>query len=223
MHAPPLAPQPEQFAQADSHLVSKAGYSRPLEVRECWSMPRITSIMAMTKSTSTISAFAWMVERERHRSILTAEDAVTHAEIFVPISSWIARNYVSNTELKKRYFDLESIERTDEKDGRERIGTTFHCRHELADVKYLNVDFDPPKYVTFEGFAFDFTALSTLRIVPVVGGSNFEIYRGRSYEVFGPDDITLQQKLANTAPKIVFSRPDVAAGRFASILFKDHR
>ncbi len=102
----------------------------------------------------------------------------------------------------------------------------------------------------FEGSAFGFTALTTLHIVPVDNGSKFEIYHGRPYEEFGPDDIILQKKLANTAaaafaeviadeiqtgrvepdqvevnkaPKKVFGRSNLAAVRFASILFKDHR
>jgi hypothetical protein len=191
---------------------------------------------------------AWRLEHERQRSIVTAEDAVAHAGVFVPIPPWIAWDYAANMELKKIYFDLESIERTDVEGGREKIGISFHCRHRLGDIHYLYVDFDPPNYVTFESRALGFTSLNTLRIVPAEGGSRFEIYNGRPYEEGGDDRFTLQQELAESAvarfAKVIadeteagridpgqseasatmksnFGRPDVAKGRFGDISIKD--
>jgi hypothetical protein len=187
---------------------------------------------------------AWLIEHERHRSIVTADNAVAHAGVFVPISQWIAWDYASNMELKRLYYDLESIERTDIEGGREKIGASFHCRHRLGDINYFYVDFDPPNYVTFEGTAFGFTALTTVRIVPAEGGSRFEIYNGPPYGEYDDERIARQQQFANAAvtafAKIIaeeiqagridpdqtdadaaqktgFGRPDVAQGRFANI------
>lgn len=191
---------------------------------------------------------AWLIEHERIRSIVTAEDAVAYAGVFVPIPPWLAWDYAANVELKKIYFDLESIERTDVEGGREKIGSSFHCRHRLGDINYLYVDFDPPNYVTFEGSAFGITSLTTVRIVPAEGGSRFEIYNGRPYEEYDDEIITLQQELtdsavatfakviadeiqagridpdqrdADAAQKTGFGRPDVAKGRFGDISIKD--
>jgi hypothetical protein len=191
---------------------------------------------------------AWLIEHERKRSVVTAEDAVAHAGVFVPVPAWIAWDYASNMELKKIFFDLESIERTDVEGGREKIGASFHCRHRLGDINYLYVDFDPPNYVTFESRAFGITSLNTLRIVPAEGGSRFEIYNGRPYENSNQRIFSRQQELANSAvttfAKVIddeiqagridldqrhtdaakrsdFGRPDVAKGRFGDISIKD--
>jgi len=191
---------------------------------------------------------AWKLEHARSRTIVTAEDAVAHAEVFVPIPPWIAWDYAANMELKRLYFDLISIERTDSEGGREKIGTSFHCRHKLGDINYIYVDFDPPNYLTFEGSAFGTTALTTLRIVPVEGGSRFELYNGRPYENHSKETTARQQELAEiavisfakiivdeikagridpsqddvkTAQKTEFSRPEVAKGRFGAISIED--
>ena len=190
---------------------------------------------------------AWKIERERRRLVVTAEDAIAHASVDLPIPSWIAWNYLSSAELKLRFFDLESIERTDGGDGREGIGTSFHCRHRLGDINYLYVDYDPPNYITFESKAFGFTALTTLRVVATEGGSRYETYNGRPNEAFDEDDVAFQQEIAEksvaafarviaeeieaghiepsqsqatAARKEEFGRPDVAEGQYAALLDK---
>ena len=191
---------------------------------------------------------AWLIERERHRSVVTAENATAHAGVFVPIPSWVAWDYVSNLEAKRLYYDLISIERTDSEGGREKIGASFHCRHILGDIKYLYVDFAPPNYVTSEGTAFGITSLTTVRIVPVEGGSRFEIYNGPPYEEYADETIAQQQQFADrgvanfakviaekieagsiepaqidgaAADKNRFGRPDVAKGRFGNMSITD--
>jgi hypothetical protein len=191
---------------------------------------------------------AWSLEHERERFVVTAEDAIAYAGVFVPIPPWVAWDYASNLELKKLYFDLESIERTDGEGGREKIGTSFHCRHKLGDINYIYVDIDPPNYVTFESKAFGTTSLNTVRIVPADGGSRFEIYNGRPNEGLDDDRIKRAQELSNlsvasfakiiadeikagridleqteveAARKNSFGRPEVAKGRFGNISVKD--
>ncbi len=61
-----------------------------------------------------------MIERERRRSVVTAENATSQAGVFVPIPPWLAWDYASNIDLKKLYYDLETIERTDVEGGREK-------------------------------------------------------------------------------------------------------
>jgi hypothetical protein len=188
---------------------------------------------------------AWKIERERTRLVVTAEDAIAHASVDLPIPPWITWDYLSSADFKLRFFDVESIERTDGGDGREGIGSSFHCRHRLGDINYLYVDYDPPNYVTFQSKAFGFTAISTQRVVATENGSRFEVYNGRPNEPYDEDDVRFQQKLAErsaaTFVKVIseeiaagridpnlsqaaassreaFSRPAVADGRFGRLL-----
>ena len=187
---------------------------------------------------------AWKVERERHRIAVAVDDAAAHASVFVPIPQWIAWDYASNLEMKKLFNDLESIERTDARGGREKIGSSFHCRHRLGDINYFYVDFDPPNYVTSEGTAFGVTALTTVRVVPVEGGSRFEVLNGVPFEEVDEKLIKRQQQIAEQsvaffanliaeeikagridpeqsraveASKTEFNRPEVSRGRFANL------
>ena len=188
---------------------------------------------------------AWKIERERRRQVVTAEEAVAHASIDLPIPAWVAWDYLSNSDFKLQYFDLLSIERTDGGDGREGIGTSFHCRHRLGDINYLYVDYDPPNYITFQSAAFGFTAISTQRIVATENGSRFEIYNGRPNELHNDDDLAFQQEIAErsvaTFAKVIgqeieagridpnqsqaaaasreeFGRPEVAEGKYGNLL-----
>lgn len=188
---------------------------------------------------------AWEIERERHRQFVTSEVAIAHASVDLPIPAWIAWDYLSNTAAKLRFFDVESVERTDGGEGREGIGTSFHCRHRLGDIRYLYVDYDPPNYVTFTSSAFGFTAMSTQRVVATENGSRFEIYNGRPNEPYDEKDLAFQQELAQksaatfakviaeeieagridpdqvqatAAAKEAFGRPGVADGPYAKLL-----
>jgi hypothetical protein len=137
---------------------------------------------------------AWQRERERNRTVVTAEEATSYAGAFVPVPPWIAWDYASNMDMKKLFYDLESIERTDAEGGREKIGTSFHCHHKMGDISYVYVDYQPPDYVTYKGSGFGVTSLVTVRIAPAEGGSRFEIYNGPHYEPAGDETVALQQR-----------------------------
>ena len=126
---------------------------------------------------------AWEDEREKERIIILPEDAVASAHAFVPISPWIAWDYMQDLGIRLRFNDLQSIERTDGGTGRPGVGAAYHCLHRLGhDIKYYYVDYDPPNYVTSEAIIPSPTMFITNRIVPVEGGARIEINFGRPKE-----------------------------------------
>ena len=114
-------------------------------------------------------AAAWQIQAERQRSIVTREDAIAYAEVFLPVTPWIAWGYANDSDVKKQMFGLESHVRTDGA-ARLGIGAKFHCQHELGTVDYLVVDMDAPHYFTNSNQAGDVATLTTTRFVPVDGG-----------------------------------------------------
>ena len=47
---------------------------------------------------------AWKVEKERSRRVVTAEQAIAQAKIFLPVPPWIAWDYAADIENKTRYL-----------------------------------------------------------------------------------------------------------------------
>lgn len=153
---------------------------------------------------------AWKDEQARARLFVPAEEAVARAVVFVPVPPWITWDYAANVQHKTRFFDMESITRTDNLGAREGIGTGYHCQHRTGDIYYLYVDFDPPNYLTIEADAFGRRSIITLRISPVEGGSTFEILYGRPEEGVTPDVVAFAQQ----------GGEEVVA-RFAAIIAED--
>ena len=117
---------------------------------------------------------AWDAQAERRRQVVSRQDAVAYAKVFVPVTPWIAWAYATDGEVKKRMYDVETHERTDG-GGRLGIGATFHCKHQLGDVDYMLVDMDAPRYYTNANRAGPIATLTTVQIVQVEGGVEVEM------------------------------------------------
>jgi hypothetical protein len=188
---------------------------------------------------------AWDNERDKRRIIVLPEDAVASAQVFIPVPQWTAWDIMQDIGIRLRYNDLQSIERTDSGAGRPGIGTAYHCLHKLGnDINYLYVDYDPPNYVTTESSVPGPTRLITNRILPVEGGSLFELSFGRPKEPHSEEkaaelqdnveetiarfakiiaaeikagNITAVQSAEISSRKQELARPGVAEGRFGQL------
>lgn len=114
-------------------------------------------------------AAAWQAQAERRRRIVARDEAAGYTSVFLPVTPWIAWAYITDGDVKRRMYDVETHERTD---GRVRldVGASFHCKHDLGDIDYLVVDVKAPRYYTNEYRAGDVTTVSTVQIVPADGG-----------------------------------------------------
>ncbi len=103
---------------------------------------------------------AWQIQADRQRVVVRREEAIAYAEVFLPVTPWIAWGYANDTDVKKQMFGLQTHTRTD---GAIRlgIGATFHCKHDLGTVDYLVVDMDAPHYFTNSNCAGDISTLAS--------------------------------------------------------------
>ncbi len=186
---------------------------------------------------------AWDIERERQRTFVKREDAIAHSETIVAIPFWIAWEYILDSDTKIKYWDLETMSRTDD-GGRQKIGSSFHCIHRLGDAFYTYVDMNPPNYVTAEYTSLGQTFLLTIQLTPVEEGTQIEFLYGKPFEEFTEETVeffqigakktidaltsviqediengkaNLDQIAASKSQRAAYSRPEVAKGRFGNL------
>lgn len=151
---------------------------------------------------------AWADEADRSRVRVTRDAAVGFSEVFVPVTPWIAWAYVTDGEVKKRMYGVETHERTDG-GGRLGIGATFHCKHQLGDVDYMLVDMDAPHYYTNENRAGDVETRNTVQINPVDGGVEVQML------------MSLVDDTNEEITQFVQAATDLAANTFRDIITAD--
>ena len=159
---------------------------------------------------------AWDAQAARQRRIVERDDAAGYASVFLPVTPWIAWSYVTDGDVKRQMYDVETHERTDDA-VRLGIGASFHCKHELADIDYLVVDVDAPRYYTNEYRSGGVETLSTVRIVPAEGGVEIDFLAGMSAddsEDLAPFLQATTERSASVLQDIVMA--DLAAGVISS-------
>lgn len=185
---------------------------------------------------------AWEAQTERRRQVVRREDAVGYAEVFLPVTPWIAWAYATDGEVKKRMYGVETHERTDGA-AKLGIGASFHCKHQLGDVDYLVVDMEAPRYYTNSNQSGPISTMNTVLILPVEGGVTVQMLMSVTE---GPGDelapglqaatdlsantlrdiitadleagvISSEQVALTEAGKQLVTRPEVADGRFAEL------
>ena len=155
---------------------------------------------------------AWKAQADRRRRVVGPDDAAGHSSVFLPVTPWIAWAYVTDGEVKRQMYDVETHERTDDA-VRLSIGASFHCKHELADIDYLVVDVDAPRYYTNEYRAGEVETLSTVRIVPAEGGVEVEFLAAMS-DAAGDDMALFLQATTDRSVRVLgdIVAADLAAG-----------
>ena len=123
----------------------------------------------------------WADERERRRSAVSTEEAWAYGSVEVPVPQWVAWDYLTDLEQKKKYWDMLSVVRTDVEGGRTKVGSSFHCCHQLGDLIYSVIDWNPPHYLTYDATAFGINYIVTYRVTSVGSGSKIEFIFGTPY------------------------------------------
>ena len=99
----------------------------------------------------------WEGEQEKHRFILTPEDAWLKFEWDTPHPLSAVWEYLTTPRLEQQWAGYDRVERTDSLGGRMRAESTYHCAH--GDLHFFNkiLDWKPFEYISLE---------QTISIVP---------------------------------------------------------
>lgn len=162
---------------------------------------------------------AWQNEREKERIIVLPEDALASASVVVPVSPWIAWDYMQDPEIRLRYSDLQSITRTDDGGGRPGIGAAYHCLHKLGhDIKYLYIDYDPPNYITSKATVPGPTIFITNRIIAIEGGARVETNFGKPEKPYPEEKVAQLQRdaEATVAAMVQIINDEIEAGKITA-------
>jgi hypothetical protein len=155
--------------------------------------------------------------RETRRIFVKPEDTHIHLEMDLPVPPALAWDYITKTELKCQWLQMEAVSRVDDLGGRIRSGSQFHCAHSAADIRYTIVDWRPFDYYTTDAIGFfGLPYLATYRLVPTTHGCRFvwlctfsEEHRAQLEPLYRPilaDDIKVLRAMIETdlvAGKIV--------------------
>ena len=99
----------------------------------------------------------WEREQEKHRFVLSPEDAWLTFEWDTPHPLSAVWEYLTTPRLEQQWAGYDRVERTDSLGGRMRAESTYHCAH--GDLHFFNkiLDWKPFEYISLE---------QTISIVP---------------------------------------------------------
>jgi hypothetical protein len=88
---------------------------------------------------------------------------------------WVAWDYATDEEQKRRYYDMISVTRVDESPRWVGEGSKYHCRHNMGDVTFTITDWNPPWHFVSDEIAFGIPIQFTMQILPAGEGSQIRI------------------------------------------------
>ena len=92
----------------------------------------------------------WEREQEKHRFVVTSEEAWLTFEWDAPVAPFRVWEYLTSPRLEQGWAGYDLVERTDSLGGRFQTETTYHCAH--GEVHFFNkiLDWKPFEYVSLE-------------------------------------------------------------------------
>jgi hypothetical protein len=92
----------------------------------------------------------WEREQEKHRFVITPEEAWLTFEWEAPVAPFLVWEYLTSPRLEQQWAGYDLVERTDTQGGRFQTETTYHCAH--GDIHFFNriLDWKPFEYVSLE-------------------------------------------------------------------------
>lgn len=129
----------------------------------------------------------WEAAKARDRRSVTPETAwvVETRETTAP--QWKAWDVATGKDMKRIYYDMKSVSRTDDLGGPVREGSQYHCVHELGDVRFTITDWNPPHSFASDEVALEIPIEFTMQIIPTGAGSTLRIMYGEP-ELPDPDE-----------------------------------
>lgn len=160
---------------------------------------------------------AWEAQWERDRQVVTREEALAWAEIFVPVPQWVAWDVSLNHEFKRRFLGLDVHTRLDNPEARMAPGAKYHCVHNINDLDSIVLDMDAPNYITSRNTntVLGLSYPITLSFRPVEGGTMFAVLYGMPDVEISEENVaeyrTSAEFTANSFTEII--EEEIAAGR----------
>ncbi len=118
---------------------------------------------------------AWEVERERSRTPVSEESAWIIESVETEAPPWIAWDVATDPRQKRIYYDMLSVNRTDELGGRAGVGSQYHCIHEMGEVTFTITEWEPPSYFISDELAFGIPVQFTMQFLPSADGTLIRI------------------------------------------------
>ena len=118
----------------------------------------------------------WEKQQLKRRKFVSAEEAWVKYEADLPFPPALIWEYLTKPDLEAGFLGYDYGERTDEKGGRVREGSGFHCAHGDLHVYSKILDWKPFEYYTMEQSAVGITYISTRRLIPLENGTRVGIY-----------------------------------------------
>ncbi len=97
------------------------------------------------------------------------------AERHTPAPQWKAWDVATDTDLKRIYYDMKSVDRVDDLAGPVREGSQYHCVHEMGDITFTITDWNPPHSFESDEVVMGVPVHFTMQFVPAEDGTTLRI------------------------------------------------
>jgi uncharacterized protein YndB with AHSA1/START domain len=92
----------------------------------------------------------WVQERERRRITVKPEDAWLVVDTYLPVSSALAWDYVTEPKFRRLWLKASEITPNVNDKGRVGIGTSYICSHGRYKINQVIIDWRPFEYLTVD-------------------------------------------------------------------------
>ena len=117
----------------------------------------------------------WESARSRDLRELRPEDAWVVESVTTPAPQWVAWDYATDAGQKRVYYDMISVDRVDDLGGPVRVGSRYHCAHELGDVTFMIKEWHPPHHFSSDEVALGTPVDFTMQVEADESGSTLRI------------------------------------------------
>jgi hypothetical protein len=119
----------------------------------------------------------WEREQEKHRFVVTPEEAWLTFEWETPCPVSMVWEYLTTPRLEQQWAGYDLVERTDSLGGRLQSESTYHCAHGAIHFFNRILDWKPCEYVSLEqNISLGIKLVQTRRLYEMPGGTGIIFY-----------------------------------------------
>ena len=122
---------------------------------------------------------AWQRQLNKHRAEINPEHAWVLEEVITPAPQLMAWDYGTDKDMKRIYYGMKSVERTDDLGGPIREGSQYHCVHSDFEVRFTITDWNPPHHFQSAEVVMGIPIAFTMQFIAVDGGTLMRIFYGK--------------------------------------------